>query len=210
MAVGLAAVGAWVLWATAAYWLYHGVASCNNAPQLEIQLRALSAELREANISWMVDYGTMLGVARAQTLIPYEFDNDITIHRADLDRLLALKEVFLERHGFHLYGQQDYIFAKAFWRAYTLSWEPYLMSACARLYDADQWLYTDVFCDFSFPAAELPSQLELNEAKRPSTADSTYFCQGLNGPTSLIDPGRDMLPLGSIFLFFLLSPSLFM
>jgi hypothetical protein len=62
------------------------------------------------------------------------------------DRAMQLKDELYMQTGFHLYGVNEYIFAKAWHRAYTFTWEPYLDVPCLRVYDENDWFYADIFC----------------------------------------------------------------
>ena len=64
-----------------------------------------------------------------------------------IKRMMRLKEKLEQEYGYFLYGPKDYIFQKAYHRAYAMEWKPYLDDfPCVRIYDEDKWYYADVFC----------------------------------------------------------------
>jgi hypothetical protein len=136
----------------------------------------------------------MLSVVRSGTINAFEFDNDVTIAKSDLPKFLALKETFKSKYGLSLYGQEDFILVKGLYRLYAFEWQPYLMSACGRIYDEDHWLFTDFFCDYEIPASELEHELTTNVANRPISEDASYYCQGWNADLCACRATKDMYP----------------
>ena len=67
---------------------------------LEI-LIILNKVFKEHNILYWVDYGTLLGATRNNSIIPYDDDGDIGILRQDLEKLLCLSDEF-RLLGYHL------------------------------------------------------------------------------------------------------------
>lgn len=105
------------------------------------------------SIEYYYDYGTLLGLIRDADIIKFEFDCDVAISSNDYQNLYALKDDFLTMHGMYLYGQDEFIFTKAFRLLYFGRWDPYLRNnfPCLRIYDGRMNYYIDVYCNYIVP-----------------------------------------------------------
>jgi phosphorylcholine metabolism protein LicD len=70
----------------------------NNLVEL---LGVIDKLFKKHNILYWIDYGTLLGATRNNSIIPYDDDGDIGILRQDLDKVLCLSDE-LRLMGYHL------------------------------------------------------------------------------------------------------------
>lgn len=180
--------------------LYVGTASCHNAEHLMGMITAIAAELRGVDVHWTFEGGSLLGAVREGQMLEHEFDNDITILKKDLNKLLSLRGVFHEKYGYHLYSADDYIFRKGLLDLYFLRWTPYLLIVCARIYDPKHWLYTDVYCDHEVKLDDIDDEIHRLGVVMPLSKDTVYYCN--NGEDRCAcRAASDMYPLSPVTLF---------
>ena len=99
------------------------------------------------SITYWVDYGSLLGLAREGDMLAVDFDGDVSIPRADLTELMKLKDEIKAMYGLNLVGKGDFVFAKWFSLLYFGKWDGYMdgMFPGGRLYDADMHFYIDIY-----------------------------------------------------------------
>eukprot|EP00042_Codosiga_hollandica_P047528 m.516438 g.516438 ORF g.516438 m.516438 type:complete len:326 (+) comp57475_c0_seq5:522-1499(+) len=194
-AVGNQVLACWIVWVFSAYWTYVGIKSCDNTTGLTQLLKNVGHELNRVHIEWMVDYGTMLGIARSGSVIPFEFDTDITISHSDAERLAELKDTLLAKYGYALYREREFVFWKGFWLlVYMFKWDPYI-DICFRVYDSSHWSYTDIYCNYPVQPAEIKAECIATESKYPTTVDELYYCQGFRIDNCACRAARDVYPV---------------
>lgn len=157
--------------------MYLGTHSCDNSDKLLQLLKNIQTVFAEHDVPWLLEGGSLLGAVRDGSMIPHEFDNDINIWKGDLDRVLALHDEFASRFGYTLYAADDYIFVKALLNIYYFEWNPHLTLVCARIYDKNLWLYTDIYCDQIIQPSELNEVLEKID-RPPPAKDIKYAWTG--------------------------------
>ena len=124
--------------------------STNLAPLLLYTVETFNAH----GIAYWLDYGTLLGAVRSGSIIPHEFDLDLSSAIEECERILALKPVFERERGFRMYGRNDWVPEKA---SFIFGYAGYLHKPCVRIYDPRTLYYVDVDWHTRLSAALLPS-----------------------------------------------------
>ncbi len=176
----LLALSLWLSWFT----LFDD--KCNMEGKLVPVIQAFVDTMDRHKIDYFMDDGSLLGAWRDKGVISFDFDIDVSIFFNDYDKVHALKSYFKDTYGYTLYGQYDYIFTKAWQRIYALEWNPYIYpSPCMRIYDQNDWIYIDVYCNTLVTQKEM-----LEQTKWPPqgydlaiNAGKKYYC------TKEPDPG---------------------
>lgn len=76
----------------------HNLPDCCRSHIVDI-MRAMRSLLRQANIPWWIDYGTLLGAVRNGGIIPWDKDGDCGFLASDLPRFRALSANWTGRSG---------------------------------------------------------------------------------------------------------------
>ena len=66
-----------------------------------VLLKKLDRVCRENNLSYWMDFGSLLGTVRHKGFIPWDDDMDVSMLRSDYDRLLPILEKEFCKDGFH-------------------------------------------------------------------------------------------------------------
>ena len=123
--------------------------SANLAPLLLFTVSAFNA----ADIEYWLDYGTLLGAVRSSSVIPHEFDIDLSSSIDECERILQLEPDF-SRAGFRMYGRSDWVREKA---SFLFGYGGYLHKPCVRIYDPRTLYYVDVDWHQRLQASMLPA-----------------------------------------------------
>ena len=113
---------------------------CDMTKHLMPLLVTTASVLNRHNVSYWIDYGTLLGAERDGQIIPHDFDVDFGIRLEDCNALYKLRGEFADV-GMRLYGRSEWISAKA---SFLLLYSGYLNKACARLYDVRSGFCVDI------------------------------------------------------------------
>jgi hypothetical protein len=108
--------------------------------------------MNEQEITYFLDFGSLLGAIREHSMIPYEFDIDIGIPVDRCTNIYELRKHLYDTYHYTLYTPTDYIPQK---RSYILGYSGYITSPCARIYDENLKYYVDVYWYKEYKAAEL-------------------------------------------------------
>eukprot|EP00048_Salpingoeca_helianthica_P006662 m.101302 g.101302 ORF g.101302 m.101302 type:complete len:290 (+) comp14088_c1_seq1:148-1017(+) len=166
-----------VVWAT--YKTLFVGSKCKMGDNLNPIITNILETFEKHGIQVYLDDGTLLGMYRDGKVMDFEFDADLSIQQADLDKVVALRKHFQDSYDYSLYTLGDYIFQKGWTMLYMLKWEPYLVDApCVRIYDPDKWYYADVYCDVRVTKAEMLNLTTFPPAgyDDPKNAGKMFLC----------------------------------
>lgn len=158
-------------------------------------LRPLATELDAHGIEWGLEAGTLLGAVRDRNMVPHELDNDIFVSEEDGPRVIALKQLFMDKYGLTMAVRDiEPVFMEGVYTLWKGKWDPYVTVGCARLYDKYYWLSTDIFCLHKFPESEMDEIIAKYGGVRPITRDSHYLTTGFSDKCA-IRAYSDVYPL---------------
>eukprot|EP00053_Salpingoeca_punica_P018175 m.177235 g.177235 ORF g.177235 m.177235 type:complete len:290 (+) comp17376_c0_seq1:2012-2881(+) len=189
------------------YVLRSRFALCDMSRDLAPLMTGINRVFARHNISLILEGGTLIGAARERAILSHELDIDLAIMHTDYDKAISLKEELTRETGYKLYGVDDYIFAKAWHRAYTFTWEPYLDVPCLRVYDDHDWFYADIFCYTVVTEKHIPVLQKAaahGHFRPPADVNAEAFVLPKDGRTLYLDSwlvpsyvlwDKDLLPL---------------
>ena len=150
------------------YFTYTG--KCDMSHNLAPLLRYTAQTFNEHNIAYWLDYGTLLGAAREGSIIPHEFDLDMSSTIEECEKILRLRHVFERERGYRMYGRDDWVSEKA---SFVFGYGGYLHKPCVRIYDPATLLYVDVDWHQRLSAAQLPSSPQPSSSTAPANAPAS-------------------------------------
>jgi len=183
--------------------VYFNQHKCKMEGELKPLLLNIVDTWTSEELSYILDYGTLLGAYRDKGIIPFEFDLDMSIFTEEYPRLMDMKQLFAERYGYYLYGRGDFISMK-YWQLGNFG-SGYLHSPCARIYDENKIYFTDIYCYGNFTRDEVKKWKEEDvgwERHVPADFETNPNPEGgfLCNAEDCVKR-YDMLPLETIHLF---------
>ena len=103
--IGFLATGAFT-----AYCIINRLFRWNRKKSLEFFLDRLLPELEKAGIRYWLDFGTLLGAWRSGSVVPYDYDVDISVHADQIQNVERLLESLPE--GLYVKGKKEGIWYK--------------------------------------------------------------------------------------------------
>ncbi|GAB9463202.1 hypothetical protein Gpo141_00000671 [Globisporangium polare] len=150
---------------SALYALRFLYSKCDTRAHMSALLTKTTTILKDNDVEYWLDKGTLLGVHRDDGLIPWEYDVDLGVMNSTCDEISALKSEFA-KVGLVAYDRSDYIPHKVKLTYDTENhhfyWsDPYMHDPCIRVYDSsDISTWVDVYWYVEVEAKQVAASRE--------------------------------------------------